>query len=133
MELECVADFLELKAVAVQAKSMFIGEMPQDCHEGLLLLDRYSGTPIDANLPRYRNTGFRIATRSANRQTCMDLARSATAALTIMSDTPMLDILVKQMIPQNDPRPYRRGAGNYWEAEVDFDAVYVIDRPNLRL
>lgn len=133
MHLESVAEYLQEQGVSVQGKDLFVGEMPVECQIGAILLDRYSGTPINPYLPRYRQTGFRVAVRSVDRLKCLELAEKITATLTIFAETPMSEILVKQMIPQTDPRPYRRSAGGYWECEVDFETSYVIERADLRL
>jgi hypothetical protein len=133
MELKAVADYLEAQGQGVMEKTIFIGEMPAACVTGVLLLDRYSGTSIDPYLPKYRNTGFRVALRNADYERGMAHAKAINGALYIQADTQMPGILVKRMVPQNDPRPYRRSLGGYWEFEVDFECSYVIEDPDLRL
>lgn len=133
MELKAVADYLEAQGQGVMAETIFIGEMPADCTAGVLLMDRYSGTSIDPYLPKYRHTGFRVAIRNADYELGKLHAKAINRALYIRFDTQLPGILVKQMIPQNDPRPYRRSVGGYWEFEVDFECSYVIDDPDLAL
>ena len=133
MELKSVADYLEQEGQGVMGKTIFVGEMPAACTAGILLLDRYYGTQINPYLPKYRMTGFRIAVRNPDYEAGKFAARSLNNTLTLTADTQMPDILVKLMIPQNAPRPYRRSVGGYWEFEVDFDCTYVIEDPDLRL
>lgn len=133
MELKAVADYLEAQGQGVMEESIFIGEMPAACTVGLLLLDRYSGTMIDPYLPKYRNTGFRVALRNPDYNNGLAHAKAVNRALYIQDDTTMPGILVKRMVPQNDPRPYRRSVGGFWEFEVDFECSYVIEDPDLLL
>lgn len=126
MNLTSMAKYLEGKRMGIQGVSIFVNEMPLECKLGVLLFDRYSGTPIDHHLPGYRKTGFRGAFRSHDYPTCIDLASRVSKVLTIIPETPMDQMLVKTMLPQNDPRPYKRSKGGFWECEVEFDVVYVI-------
>ena len=61
MNLTGIAKYLEDKKIGRRGKTIFVNEMPLDCEIGIVLRDRYSGTPFDHNLPGYFNTGFRAA------------------------------------------------------------------------
>lgn len=126
MNLEAVAGYLQQQRLGVMGKSIFVNEMPVECDFGVLLRDRYSGTPIDHELPGYRDTGFRLAVRSHDFPKGKEHAWKVLKALTLNGpDVVMADIIVKQMLPQNEPRPYRRSKGGLWEWELDFDTAYV--------
>lgn len=133
MDLKAVAQFADSSGLGTIGTSIFVGEMPAGCLAGILFLDRYSGTPINPDLPKYRVSGFRTAVRHADYEAGLTLAKRVNKAFTIFRETQMTGIRVKQMFPQNDPRPYRRSVGGNWEYEVAFDAWYVIDDANLLL
>lgn len=128
MKLKEVATYLHQAGVGQIGKSIFVGEMPLECKQGILLMDTYSGTAIDHELPGWRDTGFRAVTRSANYEAGEKLAEDVSKALTIMSDVQMSPVMtMRQCLPQNDPLPYRRSKGSgIWEFEVDFECIYVL-------
>lgn len=126
MNLIGIADYIESKRLGKKGTSLFIGEMPLEAKRGLLLIDTYSGSKIDHELPGWRDTGFRLVARSASYDDGYALAEQVLLALTIQRDTPMTKMLVKQCLPVNDPLPYRRSKGaGVWEFEVDFECVYI--------
>lgn len=127
MNLIPIADMLEAAGTGTQGTSLFVGEMPADCDQGVLLLNGYYGTPIDPYLKHYRRTSFRIIVRSPGDSYDQgeELAWACIDAATIHVERQLGPLLIKQMLPQNEPRPYRRSAGNYWEFEVDVDVNFV--------
>ena len=130
MNLKAIAHYLETKRFGRAGESVFITEMPLECREGILLLNRYSGSTIDHELPGWRDTGFRLIARSADYEAGEALAERAGAALKIQQDTQMGNtrsklILMRRSLPMNDPLPYRRSDGGYWEFEVDIECVYI--------
>lgn len=125
MNIEAVATYLAANACGTVGSTIFATEMPTACKEGILLMGPYHGTPINRNLPGYYNTEFRVVTRSADYDSGVALATKALKALDTSLEVTMGTMLVKQITPQNLPRPYRRSAGAYWEFEVDVDIAYV--------
>lgn len=128
MSMEAIAKYLETKRLGRLGTDIFVNEMPESCTQGLLLRDRYSGTPIDHYLPRYRETGYRLAARSTDYAAGKALAWKALDALTLHAETQMGDTLVKQLLPQNEPRSYRRSIGGLWEFEIDLEVVLISAR-----
>jgi len=128
MSMEAIGKYLETQRLGRLGESIFINEMPETCTHGLLLRDRFSGTPIDHYLPQYRETGYRLAARSVDYAKGKELAWRALEALTIHAETQMGDVLVKQLLPKNEPRAYRRSVGGLWEFEVDLDVTLVSPR-----
>lgn len=122
-----IARYLEQARVGRVGESIFIGEMPTECEQGILLIDSYSGTSIDHELPGWRDTGFRVVTRSPQYEAGMALAEKVSGVLTIRRETPMGGrVLMRQCLPQNDPLPYRRSRGSgIWEFEVDVECIYI--------
>ena len=125
MNIEAVAAYLAANACGTVGSTIFATEMPASCEEGILLMGPYHGTPISRNLPRYHNTDFRVVVRSVGYDSGMALATKALKALDTPLEVTMGTMIVKQITPQNLPRPYRRSAGAYWEFEVDVDIAYV--------
>jgi hypothetical protein len=129
MNLKAIAEYLETKRIGRVGEVVFITEMPMEAKEGVLLLNRYSGSEIDHELPGWRDTGFRMVTRSADYERGEALAERISEVLTINGDTEMgrgkALITMRKMLPVNDPLPYRRSEGGYWEFEVDVECVYI--------
>lgn len=125
MNLESLAQLLEDKSLGSIGKTLFVHEMPLDCKNGIVLIGPPAGVPIDHELPGYRVTEFRLVVRSTEMKRGEQLANDASAVLTVRGDTQIGDLLVKQALPLNDPRPYRRSAGAYWEFEVEIAINYV--------
>lgn len=125
MNIESVAAYLAANSCGVIGKTIFATEMPTACKEGILLMGSYHGTPINRNLPGYYNTDFRVVVRSVNYDSGMLLATKALKALDTSLEVTMGTMIVKQITPQNLPRPYRRSAGAYWEFETDVEIAYV--------
>ena len=100
--------------------------MPASCAEGLLLMDGYYGDPLNHYLPGYINAEIRAVVRSADKVRASDLAKRVSSALTIQAELQIPGLLVKQCLPENEPRVYRRSAGGYWELEVDYQIAYIL-------
>jgi hypothetical protein len=128
MSMEAIGKYLETRRIGRLGVDIFVNEMPESCTQGVLLRDRYSGTPIDPYLPKYRQTGYRMAVRSPDYAAGKELAWKASEALTIHGETPMGEVLVKLLRPMNEPRSYRRSIGGLWEFEVDLEAVLISAR-----
>jgi hypothetical protein len=130
MNLKGIGQYLESVHAGRVGEDIFVTEMPLECKEGVLLLNRYAGSVIDHELPGWRDTGFRIVIRSVDYERGEALAVSVSTALTVKQDTPMGALsslmLMKLMLPMNDPLPYRRSDAGVWEFEVDIECIYII-------
>jgi hypothetical protein len=129
MNLMGVIQYLEQRKLGRIGESLFATEMPLECKEGVVLLNTYTGTSINHYLPGWRDTGFRMVARSYNYEQGHALAEKVARALTIQQEVTMgkrdHQMLVKMMLPVNDPLPYRRSEGGYWEFQVDVECAYV--------
>lgn len=125
MKLKEVAGYLAAEGLGVIGTSIFVGEMPAACKAGILLMDTYSGSRIDHELPGWRDTGFRVVIRHEAYDAGELLAERAITALTIQRDVQMGSIFVKRMLPYNDPKPYRRSEAGVWEFETDVETSYI--------
>jgi hypothetical protein len=127
MNIEAVAVYMEMSGLGRRGQSVFVTEMPSECREGVLMINRYSGSRIDHELPGWRDTGFRAVVRSPEYSRGYAMAERVGKLLTIHQDVVMGGvILVKQCLPMNDPLPYRRSDGGFWEFEVDVECIYII-------
>jgi hypothetical protein len=125
MKLKAVAEYLQAQALGTIGTDIFAGEMPEMCKRGILLMDTYSGSRIDHELPGWRETGFRVVVRHDIHDAGEQLAEQVSAALTIQRDVVMGPLFVKQMLPYNDPKPYRRSEAGVWEFETDVETTYI--------
>lgn len=125
MKLDKIADYLEAQGCGKVGKTIFQYEMPAACKEGVLLMNSYYGTPINHYMPGYRAAEFRLVVRGIEMKKAEALALKISAALTIQGETQIPGLLIKQSLPENEPRVYRRSAGAYWELEVDIQCAYV--------
>jgi len=126
MMLSAIADWLQLKGCGTVGTTIFEYEMPSACKDGILLMDSYYGTPINHEMPGYHAAEFRVILRATDLVPGRELAVRASAALTIKTDAPFgAKYIVKQSLPENEPRVYRRSKGGYWEFEVDVQCVWV--------
>jgi hypothetical protein len=127
MTLDQITDYLEAMNCGRIGKTLFQYEMPAECKEGLLLLNGYYGNPIDHYLPGYRVAEVRLSGRSTDLKRVEELVERASKALTIQGGSESITgIYLKQSLPQNEPRVYRRSVGGYWELEVDFTLHYTL-------
>ena len=125
MKLNEVAMYLQAQGLGTVGQNIFVLEMPASCNAGILLMDTYSGSRIDHELPGWRDTGFRLVIRHPDYQAGETLAEQASAALTLQRDVQMGPILVRRMLPYNDPKPYRRSEAGVWEFETDVETTYI--------
>jgi hypothetical protein len=125
MKLKAVAEYLQAQGLGVIGTNLFSGEMPEICKQGILLMDTYSGSRIDHELPGWRDTGFRVVVRHTDHDAGEQLAEQVSDVLTIQRDVQMGPIFVKRMLPYNDPKPYRRSAAGVWEFETDVETTYI--------
>lgn len=126
MNLLPVANYLQARGLGTVGRNIFVTEMPASCKTGIMLMHRYAGR-IDHELPGWRDTGFRIIVRHEKYTAGDALAASASSVLTIRQDTQMGNFLVRKMLPQTDPQPYRRSEAGVWEFEVEIETVYILD------
>ena len=125
MKLNEVAMYLQARRLGTVGQNIFVLEMPASCSAGILLMDTYSGSRIDHELPGWRDTGFRLVVRHPDYSAGEALAEQASAALTLQRDVQMGSILVRRMLPYNDPKPYRRSEAGVWEFETDVETTYI--------
>lgn len=129
MRLKSVAQYLEEQGLGKFGTDIFVTEMPRECQRGILLMDTYSGTGIDPYLPGWRDTGFRLVVRHSDYESGDQLGERASAALNIRRDITMgvnpKRLIMRQCLPVNDPRPYRRSEASVWEFEVDFECTCI--------
>lgn len=125
MNLESLADKLQDDRLGKIGKDIFINHMPASAEQGVLLRQPYIGTPIDYELPNYRNTRFQAAIRSKDFKVGEQLAREVSASLTL-TETVLPEMDIRYIRPRTEPVPFPLNAAGMFEFLVIFDAVYVI-------
>ena len=125
MNLLPIADYLAANESGVVGKSIFVIEMPSSCDQGILIMDAYSGTPVNSELPDYYDTEFRVVVRSVDFVAGTNLANQIATLFKTESGFESGNLLVRRAYPLNLPRPYRRSVGGYWEFEIDVQITFV--------
>lgn len=125
MNLQSLAMQLQKDGVGRIGTSIFIADMPADAKSGVLLRGPRLGSPIDYELPGYRNTHFNVSVRGQTYKEGEALMKKAMASLTITeTEIPGMDI--RYIRPQTDPIPFPLSDAKIFEFLVIFEAVYVI-------
>jgi hypothetical protein len=129
MNLEALALYFQANDCGIPGVTLFANEMPDTCNDGTLLMGSYSGDRIDHNMPGWFVTEFRIVVRATDFVTGKTLAAKVCKVATTHAGFTAGNMLVRQCLPVNTPRSYRRSAGGYWEFEADVEIVFVDTTP----
>lgn len=124
MNLEALVTRLATATLGTPGQSIFVNEMPSGCSAGILLLDAYAGTPVNAELEGYYRTEFRLIVRAVDYVAGQTLAKQASVVLKTRTGYVAATMAVSQCLALNLPRSYRRSVGGYWEFEVDFEIAF---------
>lgn len=127
MNLESLAEYLEQKGYGKRGKDIFAFNMPAAAETGILLMNPLSGTPIDHYLPGYRKGRFEIVVRALSYSDGFNLAQCLSDELTIVAETEMTGMQVKNILPRHDPVVFPNSKGDNLEFSVAFDATYVLN------
>ncbi len=125
MNLESVAERLELDGVGWRGSDIFVSHLPTEVERGILLRHSYTGTPIDPELPGYRNTRFSVATRAKTYKEGVDLMWAVINSITV-ARVQMTNMDVKLIRARTEPIPFPMSPAGMFEFLVIFEAVYVI-------
>lgn len=125
MNLLPIIEHLESEGLGVQAKTLFINQMPAEAPTGILLRNTLQGTHIDYELPGYFKGKFQLIIRANSYSVGDELITSAIAALTL-SNVTLGDMTFKYMRPQTLPVVFPISKGNLLEFATVIDAVFTI-------
>ena len=124
MNLKPIAEYLESQGLGTGGRDLFVNYMPEDVQQGILLMNKLSGTPIDWELPGYRRSGFQLIVRHTDDEAGLLMAEQLSDALTL-TNTTLTGMLVKVIRPKHEPVVYPVSKGDYLEISVNFEAIYV--------
>lgn len=124
MNLMALADLLEAANLGKKGKSIFLNMMPAEAEQAVLLRHRLSGVTINYELPGYYKTQIQVIVRSRDFAAGEAFADQVNAALTMMSERQVGEMLVRYLRPQAKPTPFPLSKGNFIEFNTTFDAVY---------
>lgn len=125
MNLLPLVEKLELAGLGIQAKTLFVNQLPIECVEGVMLRGLLSGTPIDHELPGYYKTGFHMVVRANSYAGGQAKANAVLAALTV-NNTLIGGMLFKFIRPKTLPVVFPISKGNLLEFAVDFDVAFTV-------
>lgn len=125
MNLEAIANKLQLDGLGKKGKTIFINHMPVEAEAGILLRGSYVGTEINYELPNYRTTRFNVAVRAKSHTQAQTLVDKVCVALTL-SEVALDGMDVRFIRPRTEPVLFPVSPAGQFEFLVIFDAVYVI-------
>lgn len=125
MNLLPLAEKLELAGLGIQARTIFVNQLPIECTDGIMLRGLLAGTPIDHELPGYYRTGFHMVVRANSYASGQEKAMAVIAELTV-SNVWLGDMLFKHIRPKTLPVVFPISKGNLLEFAVDFDVAFTV-------
>ncbi len=125
MKLDSIARKLQTDGLGTIGKEIFIDNMPAKATSGILLRSALLGSPIDYELPGYRNTHFNVATRGKTHKAGEELMARVMLALTL-GETKLTGMAIQHMRPRTDPVAFPLSEATIFEFLVIFEVVYVI-------
>ena len=125
MFLEQLASVLQTAGVGTVAQNIFVHAAPTDVDNYVLLKYGPMGVPIDWYLPGYYDVTFQVIIRNVDYTNGFAVSDSVVSALTIFQETVIDNYTFKQVYPNSQPHPYRRGDAGIIEFNVMFKAYFV--------
>lgn len=126
MNLEPFANCLQAMDVGVIGNNIFLYNMPNTVHEGILFVAPLSGMKIDPDLPNYRKGKFQVIVRSEAYSDAKELADSVMGVLDFANKV-VDNYSVKYVRPRTEPVVFPVSEGDYIEFSLNFNTVYVIN------
>lgn len=120
MYLDALADILETSTT----EKVFVYSADEDAEVYTLLMLGGDGTPIDWDLPGYINARCTAIIRHRNYEDGFNLANEVKDALTFY-ETTQGNYHFKQVLPREEPRPYRRGDSGILEFSINFSITFI--------
>ena len=124
MLLEDLGALLEEASVGTVGSDLFYYSAPDEAKQYTLLMYGGDGIPINWDLPRYYKVRFQAIIRAANYTDGFAIAESVMNTLTFY-ESETTQYYVKQCLPKEEPRPYRRGDAGILEFSLNFDIVFI--------
>lgn len=127
MNLEPIAEYLELQGAGTRGTNIFVYSMPDEIISGVLLVETLLGTTIDHELPNYRRADFQVIVRHSDFAAGKALAEQVSNLLTLENKSATINGMnVKFIRPKHEPVPFPRLEGGGLEFSVNFESAYVI-------
>ena len=125
MNLLPIAQYLEDNHLGIQAKTIFINQIPVECPNGILLRNKLQGTPVNYELPGYYKTTFQLVVRSNDYTLGNQSVNDVVAALTLQEVN--IDTMhIKFMRPKTLPVVFPISKGNLLEFALDMEIVFIL-------
>lgn len=126
MNLDSVAEYLELQLIGTRGVDIFINSMPAENTPGLLLRQPFSGSKVDYELVGYRKTSFMLVSRARTHQAATTLLDAACLKLKLVNSTALAGMKINYMRQRHEAIPFPVTPGNMSELLVNIDANYVL-------
>lgn len=124
MNLEAIAQFLEVSSIGVRGESIFINAMPSE--KNGILLKEYLPTAINWELPGYRKTSYQIISRAGRYEDAKTKINAAIAVLNYQGERVVGSLAFKYMRQRTEPISYPTSVGEKVEFACTIDCCYVI-------
>lgn len=129
MNLEALSDHIVSLNLGVPGQTLFLHEMPADCHRGILLRLPLIGISVDHELPKYFRGEFQAIVRDKSHSSGAQLAQDLFDAFTLGKMTLLNQtgqgMRFNHLHPKTLPIKYRRSDGNGIEWSINFTGSYV--------
>lgn len=125
MNLMPISQYLEDNNFGIQAKNIFINQLPLECPNGILLRNKLQGTHIDYELPGYYKSHFKLTVRSDNYLKGNQQLNDVVTFLTLQEK--QIDTMYfKFMRPTTLPTVFPISKGNLIEFTLDFETAFIV-------
>lgn len=126
-KMDVLADYVGADVnVDLKDSQIFVYLMPQEIEVGAVFLGRIYGTPVDPELPGFRDTTFQVVVRHTNVLEGEEIMNQVINSLT-MVETQLTGLYVKEIRPLHDPVVFPVSKGDHLEINTTFKAVYVLN------
>lgn len=123
MLIEELAERLESLGVGIVGRDVFYHSALDGVQEYTLLMYSGDGIPINWELPMYYDVKFQAIIRHPNHEGGFILANAVKEALTFY-ETTTTSYHIKQCLPREEPRPYKRGDAGILEFSINFSIAF---------
>lgn len=111
------AELIEAAELGETGVDLFVGTIPADVHEGVMLRDPLVGAPLDPGLDGFTQLEFQVVVRSADPGAAYEKARAISNVLKAYQVS-RPDLFILKMAPCTLPVTYPKGDADELETSV---------------
>lgn len=111
------AELIEAASLGERGVDVFVGTIPADVHEGVMLRDPLAGAALDPGLDGFTQLEFSVVVRSIDPAAAYDKALAISNVLKA-ADVKRPEIFILRMAPCSLPVTYPKGDADQLETSV---------------